>query len=152
MPLEDFFVDVGVTALLPGEIVTELILPVPAAAERSTYLKLAPRGRMDLAVVGVAVALVLDRGVVRRARIALGSAAPVPLRALEAEAALLDQRVDDGLIARVAAIAAEHTQHTNQSSRVGSLPPVDARSPGPARPFAPGRARRPARPCRGALT
>ncbi len=119
VPLEDFFVDVGMTALLPGEIVTQLILPVPQAAERSTYLKLAPRGRMDLAVVGVAVALVLDRGVVRRARIALGSAAPVPLRAFEAEAALLDQRVDDGLIARVAAIAAEHTR-TRTSHRASA--------------------------------
>ena len=106
LPIAEFFVDAGVTALRPAELVVALKLPVPAAGERSTYLKLAPRGRMDLAVVGVAAALAIEDGIVRRARVALGSAAPVPLRAMRAEATLVGQRLDAALIERVAAIAA----------------------------------------------
>ena len=110
LALAEFFVDAGVTALGAGEIVTALRLPPPPRGERSVYLKLAPRGRMDLAVVGVAAAMVVEHGVVRRARIALGSAAPVPIRAREAEAALVGQRVDETLVARVAALAAAHSR------------------------------------------
>lgn len=119
LPIDDFFIDAGVTALGEAELVTALKLPVPAAGERSTYLKLASRGRMDLAVVGVAAALVVEDGIVRRARIALGSAAPVPLRARRAEAALLGQRLDAALIERVAAIAAEDAR-TRTSHRASA--------------------------------
>ena len=110
LPIADFFVSPGVTALAPGEIVKEIHLPSPDTDERSTYLKLASRGRMDLAVVGVAAALVVKDGVIRQARIGLGSAAPVPIRAHQAEAILIGQRVTPELIAKAASVAAENTR------------------------------------------
>lgn len=119
LPIADFFVDAGVTALGAAELVTALRLAVPAAGERSAYLKLAPRGRMDLAVVGVAASLVVEHGVVRRARIALGSAAPVPMRALRAEAALVGRRLDAALIDHVASIAAADAR-TRSSHRASA--------------------------------
>jgi carbon-monoxide dehydrogenase medium subunit len=46
--IESFFAGPGKTVLQPGELVREIKLPPPAANSDSLYLKLAPRGRMDL--------------------------------------------------------------------------------------------------------
>lgn len=108
--IADFFVTAGVTALLPGEIVREIRLPPPANGESSVYLKLAARGRMDLAVVGVAAAAVVDAGKVSLLRIALGSAAPIPLRATGAEAMLLGKPATPQSIAKAAALAAANAR------------------------------------------
>jgi len=118
VPIADFFVAPSVTALAPGEIVKEIHLPRPKSGERSVYLKLASRGRMDLAVVGVAVLVVVKDHLIQQVRIGLGSAAPVPIRASQAEAALIGQRVTPELIAQAAAIAASHT--TTRSSHRAS--------------------------------
>lgn len=116
--MADFFVAPGVTALAAGEIVKEIHLPPPAISERSAYQKLASRGRMDLAVVGVAASVVVSDGVFQQVRIGLGSAAPIPIRASKAEAALNGQRVTAGLIAQAASIAAANT--TTRSSHRAS--------------------------------
>lgn len=119
VPIANFFVTAGVSCLAPGEIVGEIRLPPPAAGERSTYLKLAARGRMDLAVVGVAVAIALDAGMIRSVRIGLGSAAPIPLRAREAEAVLLGKPPTPELIAQAAAVAAANSR-TRSSHRASA--------------------------------
>lgn len=117
--LADFFRDAGETVLQQGELVKEIRLPPPERGERSVYLRLAQRGRLDLAIVGVAVSAVLEGGVVRMARIGLGSAAPVPVRAREAESALIDQRLDAELIANAARIASEKSR-TRTSHRASA--------------------------------
>ncbi len=48
-------------------------------------------------------------GTCTHARIALGGAGPVPLRALEAERALVGRRLDDASIKQAAALAAAAT-------------------------------------------
>jgi len=117
--IADFFVAPGVTALAAGEIVKEIRLPPPTAGERSVYLKLAARGRMDLAVVGVAVTAVVNGGVFQQVRIGLGSAAPIPVRATQAETALQGQLVSAELIAQAATIAAANTS-TRSSHRASA--------------------------------
>lgn len=120
VPIAEFFVSPRVTALGSGEIVKEIRVPPPPRGERSTYLKLAARGRMDLAVVGAAVAVVLegdDR--VRSVRIGLGSAAPIPVRATEAEAVLCGKRISPELIAKAATAAAAHSR-TRSSHRASA--------------------------------
>jgi carbon-monoxide dehydrogenase medium subunit len=87
-PLRDFFVGPGLTMLKPGELLAELRLPVPPAMSGSAYMRHTPRKQMDIAVVGVGVALTLDGDSIRRARVALGAVAPTPVRASSAEAAL----------------------------------------------------------------
>ncbi len=116
--IADFFVAPGVTALAPGEIVKEIRLPLPTPGERSAYLKLASRGRMDLAVVGVAVAAVVNDGVFQQVRIGLGSAAPIPVRATQAEMVLRGQHVSAEIISKAAAVAAANT--TTRSSHRAS--------------------------------
>ena len=61
---------------------------------------------MDIAVVGVGVALTLDGDTIKRARIALGAVAPTPIRALSAEATLEGQAANAAAFARAAAEAA----------------------------------------------
>jgi carbon-monoxide dehydrogenase medium subunit len=117
--LKDFFLGPGQVALNGAELVKEIRLPPPLAGERTTYLKLAPRGRMDLAVVGAAASITVDGGVVRAARIALGSAAPIPTRAAEAEAVLVDQVLTPAVIDAAAKRAAQHAS-TRSSHRASA--------------------------------
>jgi CO/xanthine dehydrogenase FAD-binding subunit len=116
VPIADFFVSAGVSCLQAGEIVKEIRVPAPAAGERSVYLKLAARGRMDLAVVGVAAAAVVEQGVFRQVRIGLGSAAPVPIRATQAESYLCGKPATEETIEEAAAIASANTR-TRSSHR-----------------------------------
>lgn len=117
--IADFFVTAGVSCLQAGEIVREIVVPPPNAGERSLYLKLAARGRMDLAVVGVAAAVVVADGIFRQVRIGLGSAAPIPIRASEAERHLIGKAATTENIGAAAAIAAADTR-TRSSHRASA--------------------------------
>lgn len=105
LPLEAFFLGPGKSALRRGELLKDIHLPLPAG--KSIYLKHAPRALMDIAMVGVAINLILERGVCRSARIVLGAVAPVPVRAYQAEACLAKQALTKGLIAHAASTAAQ---------------------------------------------
>jgi len=87
----------GIT-LAPNEIITEIAIPSPAAGSRGAYVKVARRAAWDFALASAAVQLVLADGVVQQARVALGGAAVMPWRALEAEQALLGQPLSQGVI------------------------------------------------------
>ena len=104
--LEEFFVAPGKTVLAADELLAEVRVPTPQAGTGSAYARHTPRKQMDIAVVGVGVALTLADGRIERARIALGAVAPTPVRARAAETALEGQSVWDELFARVAEIAA----------------------------------------------
>lgn len=97
--LEDLFTGPGRTVLAQDEILTEITLPRPAANTGSLYIKHSPRGAMDIATVGVASAVSLDRsGVCTDASVVLGAVAPTPLRARGAESMLRGQRLDAELL------------------------------------------------------
>jgi CO/xanthine dehydrogenase FAD-binding subunit len=119
LPLETFFlpqghwdgVGPGRTALGPGELLQEIIVPQPARRSGSFYVRHTPRARMDLAVVGVAAAITLDGdGTIAAARLALGAVAPVPMRATEAEALLPGQALTEELLQEVGALAAQQAR------------------------------------------
>jgi len=79
------------TTLLADELITGFSVPAGAWTRRSLYLKIRDRQSFEFAITSAAVALHLDGGVVREARIALGGVAAKPWRSLEAEAALRGQ-------------------------------------------------------------
>lgn len=60
-------------------------IEVPTSAARVAYLKMQTRRAFEMAIVSAAVAVELDGSTVRAARIALGGAAPSPVRAANAE-------------------------------------------------------------------
>ena len=100
--LEKFFKGPRKTALKPGELVTEILVPNPAPDTRQVYLKLSPRHAMDLAVVGVAAAGRCENGVCKDVKIGLGAVAPTPVRAPMAEKMLQGKKVTKELIDQAA--------------------------------------------------
>ena len=110
IPLAELFVDVFETSLEPDELLLYIELPPLPAGARATYKKFLPNTLDDYATVSVAavIATAAD-GTCTHARIALGGAAPVPLRALDAERSLVGRRLDDAAIREAAALAAAAT-------------------------------------------
>ncbi len=108
--LEEFYVlparDVRrETALAPGEILEEVQIPAWPQSARGVYLKFRQRNVYDFAIASVALNLQLEGGLVRDLRLVLGAVAPVPWRALVAEAVLKGQKLTAELIDK--AITAE---------------------------------------------
>jgi carbon-monoxide dehydrogenase medium subunit len=136
VPIEDFFTGPGETILKRGEVVTELIIPKPLPNTGSAYWKLQRRLALDLPILGVSILLSLDKGTIscsdmlcttspissilhtmekdelmcKEARIALGVAAPTPVRALKAENLLRGKKISDELLDEVAKMASMEAQ------------------------------------------
>jgi carbon-monoxide dehydrogenase medium subunit len=105
IPIEQFFLDAGKTAVGPHEIVTEVVVPAPAAGSAGAFLKLSTTSE-DIAKVNAAVMIELAGGVCVRAGVSVGSAAPTPVRALAAEQALIGRPLGAQAIADAADAAA----------------------------------------------
>jgi xanthine dehydrogenase YagS FAD-binding subunit len=76
------------TTLAPGELITAVEIPALPFAARSLYVKVRDRASYAFALASAAVAVDLDKGVVRDARVALGGVGTVPWRSRAAEDAL----------------------------------------------------------------
>lgn len=134
--LEDFFTGPRATALEEGEIVTALAVPNPLPFTASAYWKHQRRRALDIPILGVAVSLSLDTDAVsrpvdlystepiavqfqalekdrllcREVRIALGVAAPTPMRALRAEQLLTGRMIGSEIMDAVARTAADEAR------------------------------------------
>ena len=106
LPLEQFFLGPGLT-VLQNEILTEIMVPSLSANIRGVYLKIGRRRAVDLALVGVAVAVAMDGNKWKDVRIALGAVAPTPIRARRAEKLLEGKRTDAALMQEAGQIASE---------------------------------------------
>jgi carbon-monoxide dehydrogenase medium subunit len=106
LPLEQFFIGPGRTALRRAELITAVLLPQSQAQTGSAFLKIG-RVAADLAKASAAVYLQREGSHVGSCRLAFGSVGPVPMRTPRAEQALSDQPWSEELIHRVAQIAAE---------------------------------------------
>jgi xanthine dehydrogenase YagS FAD-binding subunit len=97
VPIGDFHREPGdtphiETVLQPGEIITGIDIPAPA--RRSHYLKVRDRASFEFALVSAAVALDIDAGPIRSARVAAGGVGTRPWRLPEVEAALIGKSPD----------------------------------------------------------
>ncbi len=99
---EDFFVDTFTTALEPGEIVREVIVPVDGAGTGTNYQKVL-QPASGFAIVGIAVRVRKQGDKVAMARIGVTGLSNCAFRAKEAEKAL-EGRV--GSPAEIQAVAA----------------------------------------------
>jgi len=95
----EFFTGPFSTALAPGEILTEIRLPVWPGGH--AFVEFA-RTHGNFAVVGVAALIELDGGRVRRAALALTGVAPTPIRATAAEQVLTGAAADAATAGRAA--------------------------------------------------
>jgi len=103
---EDLFVDLWTTSLEPDDVITRVMLPMPAGGVRSAYKKHA-HPASGYAVVGVAVAIEEVGGVVSKASIVVTGATSKPTHAAAAEAALAGKAFAAATIAEAAALAAD---------------------------------------------
>jgi carbon-monoxide dehydrogenase medium subunit len=104
VPADDFFRDLYETALVPGEMLTAVQVPLAAAGSRMHFAEIARR-RGDYAMVGLAANLVLADGLVTSARLGFCSVGPTPMRAPATEAALTGRLLDgDAITAARAAL------------------------------------------------
>ena len=109
IPLERFFTGLMETALAPGELVTRINVPRPRG--QTAFLKFGRRQANTPAVVTIAAQVMRDAaGICAEARIALGAAGDHPLRAKQAEAALVGRALDAQSIADAAAAAMQEVQ------------------------------------------
>lgn len=112
LPLEKFFVLPSVdykreNILNPGDIVTEISVPVPKSGSKGFHHKVRERLAWDHAIVAVDTIVESSAGVVRDARVVMGGVAPIPWRATKAEAFLRGKRLDESTAKQAGEIALE---------------------------------------------
>ena len=85
--VNDFYAGPGKVNLLPGEILTNILVSEEGYKNTSgCYIKYSSRKAMDIAMLGVSAVCRAEGGKFSDVRIALGVAAPTPIRCSEAEA------------------------------------------------------------------
>lgn len=106
LAVEDVPAGVGRTNLKKGEFIESIQLPKKAAKSGDAYLRFIPRTEMDIAVVSCGVNLTIDgKGVVTKARVALGAVAVTALLVKEAAQAIIGTKLDDVALDKLAAAA-----------------------------------------------
>jgi CO/xanthine dehydrogenase FAD-binding subunit len=108
VPLDQFFLGPNQTVRRPDELLVAVRWPVPSLRSAGAFQKLALRKGTACSVLGVAVMIAVDDdGTIARARIALGAAAPRPVRARAAEEALVEGHLTGTVIHAAAQLASE---------------------------------------------
>jgi carbon-monoxide dehydrogenase medium subunit len=97
------------TVLQPGEIITQVRVPLPGAGVGSAYEKW-PHPASRFAIVGVAAVLTVDRGNVQSARVVISGLGPKIARAAAVEKAVQGKAADAAAFKAAAAHAAEGIQ------------------------------------------
>lgn len=111
IPLDEFYVGYRKTALKPDEILVEIGVPKLPPHTGQVYHK--ERVRIaDSPIASAAAVVSLDEGleIVAAARIVLQAVGPTPIRAKDAEKAIVGKKVQDRLIDEVAAAATKEAR------------------------------------------
>lgn len=110
IPIEEFFLSVFSTGLKPGEILTEIRVPIPPPRSGGAYLKL-ERKVGDFATAAAAAQIALDgKGAVQKVGIGLTNVGPTPIKARKAEEFLRGKKVDEANARQAGQLAAEEAQ------------------------------------------
>ncbi|RLB30521.1 MAG: hypothetical protein DRH11_14705 [Deltaproteobacteria bacterium] len=98
IPVEEFFIGPNQTVLNQGELITRITFPIPKDPSASSHIKFGLRNAMAISVVSVAVVLEMQGNLCHRARIALGSVAPKPIRAYLTEKELEGRKITEEVL------------------------------------------------------
>jgi carbon-monoxide dehydrogenase medium subunit len=96
VPIEDFLVGPGETAIAPGELLTVIRLPEREEGSGSAFVKVS-RVRADLAKASAAAWMVRDGDTVVDCRLTFGAVGPTVVRATEAEEMVVGERFSSDL-------------------------------------------------------
>lgn len=104
LPLSEFFLSYRRTALAPGELLTEVVVPTLVPGVRAAAYKVSKRQELDISTVSASFWVQLDpQARVTAARLAYGGMAATPKRAAATEAALLGKEYTEENVRRAAA-------------------------------------------------
>lgn len=112
VPLVDFHRLPGATphletVLRPSEVIAAIFIPASPVTQRSHYVKVRDRASFEFAVVSAAVALEMQEGRIRQARVAVGGVGTKPWRLRRVEAALAGSSLAIDGLRRAASVAAQ---------------------------------------------
>jgi xanthine dehydrogenase small subunit len=114
IPLSEYFTGYRESVRAAGELITEVVVPLPAATT-TAFHKIAKRPFDDISSVAVAFALDIGGGTVTKARIGLGGVAATPIRATATEQALEGRPWNDETVQAAAdVLAGEGTPISDQ--------------------------------------
>ncbi len=100
----------SLTILRPGELITEVRVPIPSKNSRGVFLKAMERKAWSFALVSVAAQISFEKDHVAEARLVLGGVASFPWRAKNAEEILRGQKLSEEGIKTAADIAVAQAQ------------------------------------------
>jgi CO/xanthine dehydrogenase FAD-binding subunit len=118
LPLAAFLTGPRQTALRPGEVLTEVVIPQSALKGRSSFAKLGARRHLVISITMVAVRLVVNAGQLTQAAIAVGACSAVARRLPLVEAALVGAALDGATPAGAAS-------RVKASDVLAELSPID---------------------------
>ena len=93
------------TSLKKGEVISSVHIPARGKNAGDAYLRFIPRTEMDIAVVGCAVSVRLDNGIITEARVVLGAVAPTVLLVDECAQAITGTKLDKAALKKLAQAA-----------------------------------------------
>jgi len=101
IPVDRFFLKLFTTTLSPGELLTEIRVPLPPPGSGGAYAKF-PHPASRYAVVGVAALVTVSSQKITEARVAITGVGPKAARASATEAALVGQGAEPAVVAAAA--------------------------------------------------
>ena len=110
LPLDEFYLAYQKTALVPGEFVERVRIPLEPADRQFRTYKIAKRFDQDISAVCGAFSMRLDDGRAHQVRVCFGGMAAIPQRAVNCEEALEGQSWDESTI--VAGMSAMDSDYT----------------------------------------
>lgn len=103
--IEKLITKPGIIDIEAGELIENIIIPLPKGRSTNSYLRFIPRAEMDIAVVSTAVSIGLELdNTISKCKIALGAVTPKPTRALAAEQYMLGKQLNTQTIKEAAAL------------------------------------------------
>jgi carbon-monoxide dehydrogenase medium subunit len=107
VPVAEFCTAPGKNVLQRGELLVSVTLPSPAPHSSSAYERFIPRNEMDIAVVGAASWVKLNRAgdAIEQARVAIGAVSPTPVLAKDASAWLSGQPATEATFIKAGELA-----------------------------------------------
>jgi len=105
IPIDDFFVGLFENALEPAEILVEIRVPAPGPGAGGAYVKF-ERKVGDYAVSAAAVQLTMDGDTCTACRVGLTNVSAVPMRATNAEQAMVGKSLTDDVLEQAGQAAA----------------------------------------------
>lgn len=103
MPLDEFYTGFMTNTMIPGEILSEVILPIPKGS--SAFIKYGRRHTNTPSIVAVAINIVFEGDMVEEARVALNAVGPHPFRAKRVEAYLQGKALKEEVALEAAELA-----------------------------------------------